>query len=432
MIKTYEAETKAIEGERAFNVTITTTTKDRDGDIVEAKGAILTNYRKNPVVLMAHDYRNFPIARAEKLEKTDNSIRAKVVFPPEGEYPIADIAYRLYKGNFMRAWSIGFIPMKSEDIIEEDEKESEVMRKGRRIKSWELLEFSACAVPSNPEALTNMMEKGINLQPLKEAGFIEIEDKEEIEEKGVIPFKETSKAPEDEEWDAPKEIREAEVSDLKIMCAWVNSENPDIKTSYKLPHHKAKGHAVVWRGVAAAMAALLGARGGVDIPESDKKGVYNHLIKHYEQFDKEPPELRDYEEEELEELFQEKKQSEIFNPEEIYKIVKENKELKEKIKELELKFGAVLNAKNKQNLKQAQALIQEVLDSAEPAEEDSLEIADEKGIKDDNAVIDLEDDQKDVGQINEEKDEDIIEVDEETIAKAIDEKMAYILGKVKK
>ena len=39
MIKTYEAETKVVEdkGRRVLNVTITTNTVDRDGDIVEPK-----------------------------------------------------------------------------------------------------------------------------------------------------------------------------------------------------------------------------------------------------------------------------------------------------------------------------------------------------------------------------------------------------------
>ena len=80
--------------------------------------------------------------------------------------------------------------------------------------------------------------------------------------------------------------KKAEVDHLKKMCTWFNSEKPDLKSSYKLPHHKAEGHKAVWRGVAASMAALLGARGGVKIPEEDRKGVYNHLKKHYKQFDK--------------------------------------------------------------------------------------------------------------------------------------------------
>jgi len=40
-------------------------------------------------------------------------------------------------------------------------------------------------------------------------------------EKGVIPYKQYPKAPEDQEWDAPAEVREAEIEDLKIMCGVV-------------------------------------------------------------------------------------------------------------------------------------------------------------------------------------------------------------------
>jgi len=74
--------------------------------------------------------------------------------------------------------------------------------------------------------------------------------------------------------------------------AWYDAENPENIGSYKLPHHDVidGAIAVVWNGVSASMGALLGARGGVDIPESDKDSVYNHLSKHYKQFDKEPPE----------------------------------------------------------------------------------------------------------------------------------------------
>ena len=122
----FAVDVKAVEGERVLNWTITTTKRDRAGDIVEAKGAKLTNFRKNPVVLLAHDYKGLSIAKAEKLEKTDDKIMAKVVFPPEGDYPLADTVYKLYKGKFMRACSIGFIPIKSEDIVdEEDDKDKD-------------------------------------------------------------------------------------------------------------------------------------------------------------------------------------------------------------------------------------------------------------------------------------------------------------------
>ena len=61
----------------------------------------------------------------------------------------------------------------------------------------------------------------------------------------------------------------------------------------------------VWRGVAAAMAALKGARGGVDISSADRRGVYNHLARHYREFDEEPPEFdRIYEDYEFRELLE--------------------------------------------------------------------------------------------------------------------------------
>lgn len=75
---------------------------------------------------------------------------------------------------------------------------------------------------------------------------------------------------------------------------YVNPEMQDAFGGYKLPHHDIVGgrFATVWSGVSAAMGALLGARGGVDIPESEKKAAYNHLANHYRQFDREVPEYR--------------------------------------------------------------------------------------------------------------------------------------------
>lgn len=53
----------------------------------------------------------------------------------------------------------------------------------------------------------------------------------------------------------------------------------------KLPHHNTNGN-VIWGGVVAAMSYL----DRTDIPESDKREVYNHLANHYRiDFDKEPP-----------------------------------------------------------------------------------------------------------------------------------------------
>lgn len=75
---------------------------------------------------------------------------------------------------------------------------------------------------------------------------------------------------------------------------WVDTANPERRASYKLPFAKmVNGELhIVFRGVAAAMGALNGARGGVDIPDSDRPEVYERIVALYQRFDKEPPELR--------------------------------------------------------------------------------------------------------------------------------------------
>ena len=76
---------------------------------------------------------------------------------------------------------------------------------------------------------------------------------------------------------------------------------PQAKVAYKLPHHVIRddGLSTHWPGVAFAMAALLGARGGVDVPEGDRQRIWNHLAGHYAEFDKEAPELKSWEPEEF-------------------------------------------------------------------------------------------------------------------------------------
>jgi len=75
--------------------------------------------------------------------------------------------------------------------------------------------------------------------------------------------------------------------------AWYNNDDLENIGSYKLPHHDIIDNSlkVVWKGVAAGMGALMGARTPIKIPDEDKKPVYTHLSGHYEQFEKDVPEL---------------------------------------------------------------------------------------------------------------------------------------------
>jgi len=92
----------------------------------------------------------------------------------------------------------------------------------------------------------------------------------------------------DKEWG---DLSDTEKKHIAGHFAWAKSNPAESFGDLKLPHHEAKSGAAVWNGVKAAMGALMGARGGVDV-EDDKKAVYDHLAAHYKQFGKEPPEFK--------------------------------------------------------------------------------------------------------------------------------------------
>lgn len=101
-------------------------------------------------------------------------------------------------------------------------------------------------------------------------------------------------------WSAPKaetKLGDAKRAGLRKARAWVDGESdPSTKAAYKFIHHEvtAKGE-VGTANVRAAIrgiAVLNGGRGGANIPDSDRKGVYNHLVKHLRAAGKEPPPLK--------------------------------------------------------------------------------------------------------------------------------------------
>jgi HK97 family phage prohead protease len=119
---------------------------DRDGDIVKIDGIDLGNFKKNPVILWAHDYWSLPIGKSLKTWKHDKSLKFQIEFTKEETYPFGNTVYKLYRDGFLKSFSIGFRP--DVQFAKFNDK-----RNGYDFEKVELIELSCCAVPSNINAV---------------------------------------------------------------------------------------------------------------------------------------------------------------------------------------------------------------------------------------------------------------------------------------
>jgi HK97 family phage prohead protease len=151
---------------------------DRGGDVLKIKGMNLKNFKENPIILYGHDRGSLPIGKAISMRKTGDELRIKVEFAPAETYAFADTVYRLVKGNYLSATSVGIIP--DYDSMEyPDGKKLNGKSIRRIINKSELFELSVVPVPMNEQALkvTKAFEEGIiNENELKE--FKTINDKD--------------------------------------------------------------------------------------------------------------------------------------------------------------------------------------------------------------------------------------------------------------
>jgi HK97 family phage prohead protease len=160
---------------RVLEFTGSTEDKDRVGDIVMAAGWQLKNYKKNPVFLWAHQYDTPPVGKATKVWVDDNRLKFHIQFAERDEYEFADTIYKLYKGGYLRATSVGFMPIESEPMEIKDE--DTAFHTPTRYLKQDLLELSGCPVPANPNALAEAKTKGlISEDLLTEIANAEIED----------------------------------------------------------------------------------------------------------------------------------------------------------------------------------------------------------------------------------------------------------------
>lgn len=217
-------EIRKVDGEeRTYWFTASTEDRARDGHVIVQKGWKLNNFKRNPVILWAHQSDQLPIGRAVEIEN-DGELRLKIQFAPEDVYPFARTVEKMIEGGYLRTGSVGFTVYKTEELTEEEKK----MSSGWGLRLYaELLEFSIVPVPAD----TGAKKEGREISP-------------EIE----------------------RELIARSVGAINDL---------DIKRSSLLPYEK--DGEVDDRLLRASWGALNGLRGGVNVPNEDFDACRLHL-----------------------------------------------------------------------------------------------------------------------------------------------------------
>ena len=237
---------------------------DLDDDVI-LPGAFRESLKKRlPILLWQHQVGE-PIGMPEEIFEDENGLILKAVLPKADDLVRGRIIPQMKIGS-IKSMSIGFnIP-----------NEGAFVENGIRfIKTIELFEVSLVTFPANPMALVSAF-------------------------KTVVPFQNLPLAQRDRPWDSSAALSrvrtftdstESPSSSYRRAFLWFDSSDPENFGSYKLPIADVIDGRLtaVPRGIFAANAALSGARGGLDIPDSDRPRVQGNIDRYLRKIEDEQP-----------------------------------------------------------------------------------------------------------------------------------------------
>lgn len=160
------------EAARTVDFIASTDAVDTYDEIVDQGTWELDIYRANPVVLFAHKSRELPIGKSVDVAVRNGRLECRIQFATEDMNPEAERVWKLIKGQFLRAVSVGFIPR---DVKWEK-------RDGRDVfvlYGNSLREISVTPVPANHEALAKMRARALAGRPANEAPRAQENDMDE-------------------------------------------------------------------------------------------------------------------------------------------------------------------------------------------------------------------------------------------------------------
>ena len=130
---------------------------DRGNDLIDPKAWKLDNYKKNPILLFAHDPQK-PIGRAIEVKATEDGLVIKARLSRSKD-PSVSLVRDLIKEGILNSFSVGF-----------DAKRSEKSADGANvIKDAELMEVSVVSIPMNQDSTFSVTAKDLQSLTLKEA-----------------------------------------------------------------------------------------------------------------------------------------------------------------------------------------------------------------------------------------------------------------------
>jgi HK97 family phage prohead protease len=152
MDKKFIVATKSEENENERSIVgwASKPTIDRDKELILANAWQLDNFRKNPVVMLAHDYHSLPIGKCLWIKSTDLGLKFKCKFANTER---GKEVYGLYEQGFLNCFSVGF-KARPGGVIDNP---PDIKYKGvkRLFTDVELMEISCVPIPANQDSLVD-------------------------------------------------------------------------------------------------------------------------------------------------------------------------------------------------------------------------------------------------------------------------------------
>lgn len=141
------------DGNSIFRFVASDEKPDRVGDIVTVDGWNTEAWEKNAQILYGHDHRGLPVGKGLGVHKSQRpkQLKIDVAFASEKTYPFGATVGKMVEEGFLKASSVGFIPIKAEPVDPDDDS----WFAPQKFLEQELLELSIVTVPANPRALVS-------------------------------------------------------------------------------------------------------------------------------------------------------------------------------------------------------------------------------------------------------------------------------------